>query len=408
LLVLFAAFFSAVLLALTSFARSFKEAQAYLVPLMLVSLVPGVLGMMPGLRLQGVLTVTPLVNIVLLARDLAERTATPARAAVVVLSTLVYAAAAITVAARIFGAEAVLFSEQSGWSDLFRRPAKSRPAATLSGGLLCLALLLPLSFALASLMPQALEWRLTYQVLGTFLMFGGVPLAACFMARINVQSSFQMAAPSWTAWLAALLLAFAAVPAIYQLLLLLRQWDLLFLTSQMEQHLRALTRGWRETSSATTVAATFALIGVGEELFFRGFLFSALRTHVSQRWTIIGSALLFGFFHFVSQADQLIPSTLMGMLLGWVCWQTRSVLPGMLLHASYNALFVLLTYYERGLDDPDTLQEILNWWQIAAVAAALIGAGLIWRFRSPARPAASVVPPADKILGRNVPAERTA
>ena len=35
LLVLFAAFFSAVLLAVTSFARSFKEAQAYLIPLML-------------------------------------------------------------------------------------------------------------------------------------------------------------------------------------------------------------------------------------------------------------------------------------------------------------------------------------------------------------------------------------
>ena len=40
LVVLFAAFFSAVLLVVTSFARSFKEAQAYLVPLMLVSLCP--------------------------------------------------------------------------------------------------------------------------------------------------------------------------------------------------------------------------------------------------------------------------------------------------------------------------------------------------------------------------------
>ena len=42
LLALFAAFFSAVLLALTSFARSFKEAQAYLIPLMLFCLMPGV------------------------------------------------------------------------------------------------------------------------------------------------------------------------------------------------------------------------------------------------------------------------------------------------------------------------------------------------------------------------------
>src|SRR5262249_40844712 len=52
LLVLFAAFFSAVLLCLTSFARSFKEAQAYLIPLMLLSLGPGLIGMMPGLKLS--------------------------------------------------------------------------------------------------------------------------------------------------------------------------------------------------------------------------------------------------------------------------------------------------------------------------------------------------------------------
>ena len=79
LLVLFAAFFSAVLLAVTSFARSFKEAQAYLIPLMLASIAPGMLSMIPGLKLQGPLVVTPLVNIVLLARDLLQHTASTRR-----------------------------------------------------------------------------------------------------------------------------------------------------------------------------------------------------------------------------------------------------------------------------------------------------------------------------------------
>src|SRR6185295_4990689 len=48
LLVLFAAFFSAILLAITSYARSFKEAQAYIIPLMLLCLVPGVLCLVPS------------------------------------------------------------------------------------------------------------------------------------------------------------------------------------------------------------------------------------------------------------------------------------------------------------------------------------------------------------------------
>jgi ABC-2 type transport system permease protein/sodium transport system permease protein len=121
LLALFASFFSSVLLALASVARSFKEAQAYLIPLMLVSLVPGLLALLPGLKLEGTLTVAPLLNIVLLGRDLLEGQAHLTAAAVVVVSTFLYALAALALAARIFGAEAVLYSESGGWLSLFRR-----------------------------------------------------------------------------------------------------------------------------------------------------------------------------------------------------------------------------------------------------------------------------------------------
>jgi ABC-type Na+ efflux pump permease subunit len=47
----FALFYSAVLLLLTSSARSFKEAQAYLIPLLLLSIAPGLVILMPGWNL---------------------------------------------------------------------------------------------------------------------------------------------------------------------------------------------------------------------------------------------------------------------------------------------------------------------------------------------------------------------
>jgi sodium transport system permease protein len=121
-LVLFASFFAAVLLVLTSFARSFKEAQAYLIPLMVVSLVPGMIGILPGMELSGPLALVPLLNIVLLTRDLFQGKAGLLPALVVVLATAVYALAAVVVAARVFGAETVLYSEQGGW---WRRRAKT-------------------------------------------------------------------------------------------------------------------------------------------------------------------------------------------------------------------------------------------------------------------------------------------
>jgi sodium transport system permease protein len=121
LVLLFAAFFSAVLLVLTSFARSFKEAQAYLIPLMVVALVPGVLGLLPGLSLSGPLAVVPLLNIVLLARDLLGGHADPVSAAVVVIVTTAYGVLAIWIAAQVFGAEGVLYGESGGWRALLRR-----------------------------------------------------------------------------------------------------------------------------------------------------------------------------------------------------------------------------------------------------------------------------------------------
>ena len=121
LLLLFAGFFAAILLALTSFARSFKEAQAYLIPLMLLSLLPGVLGVMPGMNLSLPLALVPLLNIVLLGRDLFAGKEDALLAAVVVLANLAYAGLAICVAARVFGADAVLYREPGTWWSWRRR-----------------------------------------------------------------------------------------------------------------------------------------------------------------------------------------------------------------------------------------------------------------------------------------------
>ncbi|MFM8326211.1 MAG: ABC transporter permease subunit, partial [Pirellulaceae bacterium] len=70
LLGLFAAFFSAILLSLCSFARSFKEAQAYLIPVMLMALAPGMVTLLPGVHLTPGTAWVPLVNMVLLAREI--------------------------------------------------------------------------------------------------------------------------------------------------------------------------------------------------------------------------------------------------------------------------------------------------------------------------------------------------
>lgn len=180
LLVIFAAFFSAVLLCITSFARSFKEAQAYLIPLMMISMAPGVLGMVPDLKMTLLWAVIPLANMVLLSRDFLLQDAQPLLFFVTVFSTLFYGIVALTLAARIFGADTILYQNNSSWTDLLKRSKKTHPVPTLNNAMLCLAVLFPVFILSASFVSRlgelSISLRLLISGILTFSLFLLIPL----------------------------------------------------------------------------------------------------------------------------------------------------------------------------------------------------------------------------------------
>jgi ABC-2 type transport system permease protein/sodium transport system permease protein len=388
LLLLFAAFFSAVLLTLTSFARSFKEAQAYLIPLMLVSLAPGLIGMLPGLSLSGPLAIVPLLNIVLLARDMLDpaRSVDPAAAATVVVSTLLYALAALSLAAHIFGAEGVLYSEQGNWSDLFRRPAQPRRVATIAGALACVALMFPTAFVLVYLVGVWLDVPPTVGVgvqAGTaIVLFGVFPLMASALGRVRLSSGLRLHRAPWPTYLGAIVLGLSLWPFAIRLLQAMRGPGSLVWGPEHEQMIEGLVAQWRGLSPVWTVLALAVVPAFFEELFFRGYLFSALRARNGPATTILVSAVLFGLFHSFVLFGQAVTSTLLGLVLGWVAWTSRSVIPGMVIHACHNGLVLLALHYHEeigrlGWFGPNAADLPAEWLAGAAVAAG-VGALLVW------------------------------
>jgi ABC-2 type transport system permease protein/sodium transport system permease protein len=395
LLLLLAAFFSGVLLALTSFARSFKEAQAYLIPLMLASLLPGMIGLLPGLRLEGPLAVAPLVNIVLLARDLLDGRANPLSAAVVVLTTALYAVAAVAVAARTFGAEAVLYAQQGGWGELLRRPQRPRLAATPSGALLCLALMFPTSFVLNRIIVafhgEPIASVLSVQAAVTLILFGAFPLGAAWFGRVREGSGFRLHRPGVGACLAALVLGCSLWPLVYELGLFLRSAGIYSLSQEQLDKVQGVLAEYRSAPVASVLFVLAVLPAVLEELFFRGYLFSALLTASRPRTAILTSAILFGIFHLVTAGglavERLAPSTLLGIVLGWICWKCGSVVPGVLLHAVHNSLLVSLGLYEPWLKEwgwsAGADEHLPMTVLIAGVAGSVIGVLWIWSLPQP-------------------------
>jgi sodium transport system permease protein len=104
-----AVFFSAALLALSLFAKSFKEAQSYISPLMIVVILPAVAALLPGVDLNPALAVVPVLNTSLVSKEIITGTYHWDLIALIFLSSSVYAALALAIAVKLFQREDVLF-----------------------------------------------------------------------------------------------------------------------------------------------------------------------------------------------------------------------------------------------------------------------------------------------------------
>jgi sodium transport system permease protein len=104
-----AIFFSGAMLALGLYSRSAKEANSYLQPLLIFTVMPAAAAALPGMELNYPLALVPVMNISLAGREIMTGTFHWNYLAVVFLSMCLYAAVAVGVAVALFKREDVLF-----------------------------------------------------------------------------------------------------------------------------------------------------------------------------------------------------------------------------------------------------------------------------------------------------------
>lgn len=104
-----AVLFSATLMTIALFAKTYKEAQSYLTPMTFVVIIPAVAAMLPGIELTPKLALIPILNVSLLCKEIVAGTYHWNFIAIIFLSTCVYAAIALFLAIKMFQRESVLF-----------------------------------------------------------------------------------------------------------------------------------------------------------------------------------------------------------------------------------------------------------------------------------------------------------
>lgn len=110
---------SGVSLAVASTARTFKEGQSLMSPLLLVCIAPAMLSQMPGVELNDVTALVPLLNVALLIKASVLGNATVTQVLLTMGSVLVFALIALKIAATAFNSEIFRFGGTEGWRALF-------------------------------------------------------------------------------------------------------------------------------------------------------------------------------------------------------------------------------------------------------------------------------------------------
>ncbi|MCG8449547.1 MAG: ABC transporter permease [Pirellulales bacterium] len=392
-----AALFSALCLACAAFARSTKEGQYYLMPLLLVIMPLMFLPMSPGVELNLGNSLIPMTGVVLLLRSMIEGQYWQALPFVVpvVGVTLICCLLAIRWAEEQFHSESVLFRESERldlrhWLVHLVRDRLETP--TFAQGILCSGLILVLIFfmnvAFATMVAGNVDFHFFFQT--TFILqvvciaMPAVLMTLLFASRRR-KTLLLDHWPRWQLLLAAGLLALFMRPLGLSLAAGIEQ--LYPVSVEMKAQLEGMNELVRSAPNVWWIILLMALLpAVCEEVAFRGFVLSGLR-HVGHKWWAIGlSSVAFGLVHPILQ--QQIAAAAVGMVLGYLAVQTGSLLVCIVFHAIYNGLALAIAEFSGNLYDAPWKAWIFQGeaefrpWVLALSAVAAI-AILWWLHRLP-------------------------
>ena len=100
---------AALIIAIATLAKSYKEAQSYLTPLIIVAIFPAMVSFLPGIKLSAGVALIPIVNFSLLTKELMLNEWSWPGFGLTILSNIIYAAVAFVAAVTVFKKESVLF-----------------------------------------------------------------------------------------------------------------------------------------------------------------------------------------------------------------------------------------------------------------------------------------------------------
>lgn len=340
---LFAMVISAVSMCVCSFAKSFKDAQNYITPVMFLVLIPSYVSMIPNMKLDSTTAIIPVVNISLLIKSVLSFNSNIGLIAMVFMSNFTFVILAVILLSKIFNSEEILFGSSKSFSFLERRSnIKKGTMPSQSDGIIMYAFGLVLLIYVGSLV------QIKFGMAGlaiTQIMIISLPLLFAYYIKSNFKKVFNLKLPTIKQIFGAISLWIGT----YTIAMLITQL-LLYLFPQNMEVVEGLNEAlFIEDSLLLNILIVACMPAVCEEIFFRGFLLSAFRNNKkSYKSAIIITGILFGFMHM--DFIRMIPTGILGISFAYAVCKTNSIFIGMIMHFLNNGLAVLVSHYTANLE----------------------------------------------------------
>ncbi|MEM7019246.1 MAG: type II CAAX endopeptidase family protein, partial [Pseudomonadota bacterium] len=345
---------------------TFKEGQHMMAPVMLAGLLPAISGIIPDTELTPGMAMLPGFNVTLLLKQLMIESVNPELIFITLMSNSLFAVLALIFAASVFSREPVIFGGGNLFDNIFKMRRDSFPRPEMGLGLLVFTILLVASFYISSGLAEfGLHIQIPVLQLGVFL---SIPLLVAYYFRWDFGEVFRLNTPSISAVFGAIVIGLSA-------------WLAVSWTAQIipvppefaEELIKMLGLDTPQYSIVAQLVLLALLPAICEEFAFRGMLLSAFLKHFSPPVAIFCTALCFGLAHM--SLYRFIPTLVLGLILGYAVWQTRSIWVGVIIHALNNGILVLSARYEEWLSESlVNVDEVASLWVIV-LATVICGTG---------------------------------
>ena len=327
------------------FAKSTKEANNYMTPVMLVVMLATMIGMFPTVELDYKTALIPIVNVSLLIKQVLAQAMDLSLALITILVNCAYSVLIIWILARMYDSEDIMFSDGFRSFRLFqKREDIKRGTIPATGDVLISLIVLLLAIIYLGGMIS-----MRNQFIGTAiiqLMIVAVHLALTWYMKSDVKILFSLQKPEKKTIVGSILLYIGTYLVMFMLSIVL--------SKLLPSHLEGLEMAFEEMMKQPFVLLVLVIAvmpAIGEELLFRGLVFGSMRQKYKVAWAIFLSALFFGAYH--TNLVKLIPTGLLGACFAYIVYKSGSIFISMFLHFTNNFLSVIAMKY------PETMEKVL-------------------------------------------------